>query len=268
MVGTPISARPRGRAPTGLLVAGTVLVAAALAALAVRDRPGGSGPALHFERSFPDEFVGTVWFTVEAQDDSPRTVTATWQVLQRRFEHRGRGPTTYLVTKGAGVERAGPLVIDVDPGAKVTFSFGTAPPGAIDLSSQPWRVLPTTTGTVPPRPANADAATATASVDENVSYGGRDSTGIGVRPEPDLAVERLTRVAHATVLTASCWRTGQEITTGNLADPADDDATYTSTVWFMVETPAGPGLIPDAWFSRRGLTDKLNLPPCPMTPPA
>lgn len=256
------SERRRPRALGVVVAAVTVAVAAAVVAVVSNDDDPPPEPTT-FEHQYASDYVGEVWFTVATTDGSPRQVTARWQRLVRTFEHRSAEPVIYRVLKGAGKERAAPLLVDVEGGGEVSFSFGEVPVGAVDLSAQPWEVLPFSSGVVPPRPANADAPTAQAAVDESVSYGGMDLTGIGVRPEPQLAATPFTRVNHGGVHAASCWRTGQQLTNSNLEDPADDGAAYTSDVWFRIATPEGEGFISDVWFSRRGTTDRMNLPPCP-----
>lgn len=254
----------RRRRPRALgFFVGAVAVAAAAIAVATVTGDGEPAPApASFRHQYPAEYVGAVWFTVAAPDADPRRVTVRWQRLTRTFEHRSVAPVTYRVLKGAAKERAAPILVDVDQDADVTFSFGDVPAGAVDLSAQPWDVLPFNSGVASPRPANADSLTAQAAVDESVSYGGMDLTGIGVRPEPQLAIAPFTRVNHSSVYPATCWRTGQTLTNGNLEDPADDKASYSSDIWFRISTPQGDGFISDVWFSRRGATDKMNLPPC------
>ncbi|MGQ0519609.1 MAG: hypothetical protein ACT4PX_00475 [Actinomycetota bacterium] len=248
----------------GLAVA--AVAAAAIVVVSVRDGGTEAGSA-HFERTFPDSYVGTVWFSVAGSADQPHQVTVTWGRLQRTFEHRGPGAATYVVTKGVGKERSGPLVVNVDPAADVTFNHGDAPPEGKDLSSTPWTALPHSSGVQAPRPANADSRVAWAAVDESVSYGGMDPSGIGVRPEPRLeGVDAFTRANHGTVYPVHCWSTGQAMTNSNWSDPADDNAAYNSDIWWWIETPEGRGYVPDVWLARRGTTDKLNLAQCPEGP--
>lgn len=255
----PPSRRSRRRA---FLVTCALTLAAGLAAVLLAPR-SPENRAAHFSHSFPVEFVGTVWFIVKAPDDTPRQVTVTWTRLQTSFEHRTAERRTYFFVKAVAEARRAPVLIEVKPPAEVTFGFGTTPQAGFDIATKPWRVLPYDPDTVPPRPATADSKTATAAVDETVSYGGIDlPSGIGVRALPRLEIKPLTVVHHGEVYDVLCWTRGEVITNSNLADPADDEAAYTSEIWFMIDTPAGRGLIPDAWFSRRGLTDKLNLPGC------
>jgi hypothetical protein len=221
-----------------------------------------TGEGAHFEHTFAPEYVGTVWFTLSVDSAKPRQVTVRWERLRRSFEHRSTTPVTYLIVKGVGKERSEPLFVDVSSAADVIFNFGDPPSGAIDLSAQPWEALPYNSGVAPPRPANADSATATAAVDESVSYGGVDVAGIGVRQAPQLAADKLGVVKHGEVYPATCWIRGQVLTNGNLSDPADDNAAYTSDLWWRIQTPTVNGFIADVWFSRRGTTDKLNLPEC------
>lgn len=237
------------------------MVCAGAVLLVVRQSPATS-TAAHFEHAFPDDYVGTVWFTLTADSAKPRQVTVRWERLRRSFEHRSSTSATYAIEKGVGKERSEPLFVDVSTSAEVTFNFGKAPDGAVDLSAQPWEALPYNAGVASPRPANADSATATAAVDESVSYGGVDVAGIGVRGAPQLAADRLGSVKHGEVYTASCWVRGQMLTNGNLSDPADDNATYSSDIWWRIESPTVTGFIADVWFSRRGTSDRLNVPEC------
>ncbi len=263
-IGGKGSKRPRFRGLGFLIAAGAVAAAAVAVAVVTREDPPPPLP-LTFEHSYPDEYVGAVWFTISTPDADARDVTVRWQRLSRTFEHRSADPVTYRVLKGAGKERSAPMMVEIEMGGDVSFGFGEVAPGAVDLSARPWDVQPFSSGVAAPRPANADSPTARAAVDESVSYGGMDLTGIGVRSEPQLAVAPFTRINHGSVFTATCWRGGQELTNSNFEDPADDGAAYTSDVWFRISTPEGEGLISDVWFSRRGTTDKMNLPPCPGT---
>lgn len=243
------------------LVACVAMVGAGVVLLAARDE-SPTGEAAHFEHTFSSDYVGTVWFTLSADSSKPRQVTVRWGRLRRTFEHRDSEPVTYTVEKGVGKERSDPLFVDVNPPADVVFSFGEKPPGSVNLSSEPWEALPYSPGVPSARPANADSATAAASVDESVSYGGVDAAGIGVRKAPELAAERLAVVKHGEVHTVRCWVRGQAITNSNLADRADDNAAYSSDIWWRIETPTVDGFIADVWFARRGTSDKLNLREC------
>jgi hypothetical protein len=242
------------------------MVSAGAVLLVMGDAPG-STDAAHFEHAFSPEYVGTVWFTLSTESAKPRAVTVRWGRLRRTFEHRSSTPITYTVEKGVGKERSDPLLVDVNPSADVIFNFGEAPVGAVNLSAEAWEALPYNSGVAPPRPANADSPTATAAVDESVSYGGVDVAGIGLRRAPQLAAERFTAVRHGEVHTATCWVHGQAMTNSNLSDPADDNAAYSSDIWWQIQSAEGSGFIADVWFSRRGLTDKLNLPECPSGGP-
>jgi hypothetical protein len=242
------------------------VVCAGAVLLAVRQSPA-TAKAVHFEHTFAADYVGTVWFTLSADSAKPRQVTVRWERLRRSFEHRTAAPVTYTIEKGVGKERSEPLFVDVSTSADVTFNFGKSPAGAVDLSAQPWEALPYNSGVAPPRPATADSPTATAAVDESVSYGGVDVAGIGLRGAPQLAADRLGAVRHGEVYPATCWVRGQMLTNGNLSDPADDNAAYSSDIWWRIQTAATTGYIADVWFSRRGTTDKLNLPECASVGP-
>lgn len=243
------------------VVALVAMVAAGVVLLVSR----GSSPTeeiAHFERTYAPEYVGTVYFTLTANSAKPRQVTVRWGRLRRVFEHRSTSPVTYTIEKGVGKERSDPLFVDVDPPADIVFSFGEAPAGAVNLSAEPWEALPYSSGVAAPRPANADSATATAAVDESVSYGGVDVAGIGLRSAPALSADRLVSLKHGEVHPVRCWVRGQAMTNSNLADPADDHAAYSSDIWWRIETATSPGFIADVWFARRGTSDKLNLPEC------
>lgn len=256
--GTNASTR---RGLRGFVVACVAMVAAGAVLFVIKDRPP-SPKSAHFEHVFPKEYVGTVWFTISTPKSDPRQVSVRWQRLRRTFEHRSGSAVTYVIEKGAGPERSEPLLVEVTPSAAVTFNFGKAPADAVDLSAQPWEALPYNSGVAPPRPANADWPKATAAVDESVSYGGVDPSGIGLRPEPVLTASRVGVVKHGEVYPALCWVRGQVLTNSNLSDPADDNVAYTSDIWWRIETPTTTAFISDVWYSRRGMSDKLNLAEC------
>jgi hypothetical protein len=56
-----------------------------------------------------------------------------------------------------------------------------------------------------------------------------------------------------------CWASGDRLTNGFPERPL---GAYSSDVWFRVATGSGSGFIPDVRFSRRGNSDRLNLPRC------
>jgi len=247
-----------------LLVGGAVAVLTlVLVGLALGAR---EEPPLRVEHLFPGDYIGPVWLTVSTDDGDPRTVVVEWGRLRTTFVHESAEPLTYFFDRGGLDGRKGPLLVDVSPPADVTFGYGVPDPEAVNIGDTPWDVLPVNEGTTPARPANADDPYATASVNEWVSYG-LEVFGVGVRPAPDYATEKMTVVTHGETYRARCWVRGQEVTNGNYADPSDDGAQYTSDVWYEIETPEGWGFIPDAFFARRAETDHLNLPEC-ETPPA
>lgn len=253
-------ATPGRRAIAMLAGLAGVVAAVLLVAFFLR---GGDAPPARFEHTFPSEYIGTVWITVTAEDDDEHTVELEWARLATAVPHRGT--QTYFFVRGVGQERDLPLQVRVSPPAEVTFGYGEDPPDGIDIGARPWRVLPWNEGTAPIRPANAENPVATATVNETSSYGGPPiDDGVGVRTEPDLAVPAFARVKHGVELITDCWVEGQEITTGNNADPSDDDATYTTTVWWRVTVEGRTGFITDAWFSRRGNGDRMNLPACDL----
>ena len=233
------------------MLAGVAGVVAAVLVVAFFLRGDGEPEPARFEHTFPSEYIGTVWITVAAADDDERTVELEWARLATTVPHRGT--QTYYFVRGVGQERDLPLQVRVSPPAEVTFGYGEDPPDGVDIGATAWRVLPWNEGTAPIRPANAESRTATATVNETSSYGGPPiDDGVGVRARPQLEEPAFARVKHGVELTTDCWVEGQEITTGNNADPSDDDATVDGQT----------GFITDAWFSRRGNGDKMNLPPC------
>lgn len=193
----------------------TIAIVASAAVILSFGGDGVDAESEHFERTFPDDYVGTVWFTF-AKSKRARQVTATWGRLQTSFVVPGGSGGTYLITKGAGKERAAPLQVDVEPATELTFNYGEAPPGGLDLSASPWNVLPYDSGAEPPRPANADSPRAFAAIDESVSYGGQDPTGIGVRHAPRREVAPFATVHHGQVFAVECWSLGEELTNSNL----------------------------------------------------
>jgi hypothetical protein len=192
----------------GFAVAATaVAVLAAVVTWRARQAP----PLAQYEHVFPDEYVGTVWFTVQPEDDEDRQrqVRVAWGRLGTSFVSVEAGPVTYLVTKGAGNGiRTEPLQVSVDPGARVTFGYGEAPAGARDLSATPWEAAPASSGVAPSEPARGDSTMARAAVDESVSYGGHVVEGVGAREAPTRESERVTLVWHGEVHEADCWVQG------------------------------------------------------------
>lgn len=69
-------------------------------------------------------------------------------------------------------------------------------------------------------------------------------------PGGDPSSELVTSVRHGDSLTATCEAQGQPISNG---------AGYDSALWVRVQTPAGPGYLPNTWFARDSLP---SLPSC------
>ncbi|MEZ5231604.1 MAG: hypothetical protein R2749_02690 [Acidimicrobiales bacterium] len=257
---TPAPPPAGGGRRAAALLAGAAMVVAAVLLTAFLLRGGDEEPA-RFEHTFPSDYIGTVWITVTADDGGEHTVELEWARLTTTVPHEGT--RTYFFVRGVGQERDLPLEVTVDPPAEVTFGYGDQPPDGVDIGATPWDVLPWNEGTAPNRPANADTRTATATVNETSSYGGPPiDDGVGVRARPLLDEPAFARIKHGVELTTDCWVEGQRITNGNDADPSDDGATYTTTVWWRVTVEGQVGFITDAWFSRAGNDDKLNLPNC------
>jgi hypothetical protein len=109
------------------------------------DEPGGQvegtldGERVEWRHEFPEAHAGDVWITVEAADESPRTVTITWGEWQRRLSHDASGRQTYVFTKNPGptVE----TVVRAEPAAVVTFGTGTPPAEAEDVNAGWTRVV-------------------------------------------------------------------------------------------------------------------------------
>jgi hypothetical protein len=259
--------RSRGRLAVWWTGFGLAVVAIAVTALVVSGLVGGAAPPplARYEHVFPDEYVEKVWFTLGDDDEATEThdVTVAWGRLSTRLSVSAPVAPAYTVTKGAGNGiRTEPLVVSVDPGVPVTFGYGVPPAGAVDLSAKPWEAAPYSSGVPTSEPAVTDGATGRAAVDESVSYGGFVVEGVGVREAPTRESDKIGTVWHGQVHEAECWARGQVTTNGNYADPADDAAAYTSDVWWRVTIPDGTGFVADAWFSRRGNSDRLGLPEC------
>lgn len=243
-------------------VAASVVVVATVAIgwMALSSQNVAEGTS-HHEFTYPEDYIGTVWFAVDPPDDRDRAVEVEWGRLTTTVTHEGEEPMTYFFDRGGFDGRLGPLLVDVTPPAEVSFSFGVAPVDGVDIGATPWEVLPVTEGTTPPEPAGSGRPMARASVNEWVSYG-LNVVGVSIRTAPELGADRIGSVMHGEVYRARCWTTGEAITNGNYADPSDDAAQYTTDVWYEIETDAGWGFISDVWFARRAEADRLNLPEC------
>lgn len=221
----------------------------------------GTDRSGRFEELFPADYVGPVWLTLAPDEARTYEVELRWGRLSTEFTHTGPGDATYYFDRGTAIYgRDGPLQVEVSPRVDVTFGFGPAPPGGIDLGARPWTVEPERRVGAN-RPATQDRPVASAVVNEYVTYG-LVVEGVGVHTAPSRDAERVTNVRHGQRLDARCWSEGQQVTNSNLQDPSDDAAAYTSRVWYLVETTEGEGFLPDVWFARDGDTGRLNLPPC------
>jgi hypothetical protein len=172
------------------------------------------------------------------------------------FLHRGAGTGTYRLAVAPSRERRA-LHVEVYPPASVARVRAVAggPPLRPSLD---WHAAGPSLELPPPRPATADRPTADASVDETDTYGLR-LFGVPVRSAPRITAPLLAVVSHGDRLEATCWAPGDEVTDGFPERPL---GAYTSGVWFQVRVPSGAGFIPDVRFSRRGKSDRLNLPAC------
>ena len=118
-----LNERPdRGSAPASGDGEGTSLAAA--------EEPGRS----QWRHTYPDDYTGPVWITVDSPDARVRTVTIVWGAWERGILHEGAEPMTYLFAKGSGPNI--PVAIAVEPDATVTFGSGVEPPdGAQDVNA-------------------------------------------------------------------------------------------------------------------------------------
>jgi hypothetical protein len=246
-------------------IAGVLLatVAAAGAFVVTRSRPTNGG-AKRFEHNFAKDYLGTVNIGITGPAKGETAITVTWGQLRTTFPHTGPTRKEYFFERGVLDERQTNLVINTDQPVSVDFSAEPAHKEGIDIGATPWQPLAFSHGTVPARPANSDSLTATASVDETVTYGGPvPGPGISIKEHPAFGGNKLDTVHLAESYPAACWITGVVVTNSNYSDPSDDLAAYTTPIWWYIETKKAKGFISDVWFARRANTDKLNLPECP-----
>jgi hypothetical protein len=212
------------------------------------------------EHTFPADYVGPVWLTVTG-DDGSHEITVEWGRLSHTFVHDGGRQETYFFDRGTAVYgRSGPLHVTISPPAEVSFGHGPAPAGGVDIGDVPWDAA-AEEAVGETRPATTDDPTASAVVNEHITYG-LVVEGVGVRTEPHIDSETVAVVEHGQRLSARCWVEGQEITNSNLSDPSDDAAAYTTTIWYRVETREGEGYISDVWLSRTAEAGRMGLSPC------
>lgn len=176
--------------------------------------------------------------------------------LQASFLDHGAGTTTYrLPFPAAGARRE--VRVEADPPASVALVHSTA--GMPPHRPLPhWQAAAPPLELAPPRPATANRPIAEASVDERDTYGLR-LFGVPVRSAPSISAPLVTTVSHGDRLEATCWTTGDNLSNGFPERPL---GAYSSDIWFKVGTTSGPGFIPDVRFSRRGRSDRLDLPSC------
>jgi hypothetical protein len=214
--------------------------------------PAGSGFTFEVRPGATSLRIG-----VRTESHAATQVTVTIDDRQASFLHRAGSTATYRVAlaSSTGARRAR---IDVDPPASVTPIRSTA---GLPLRQPALRWEAAGPPLVPaePRLATSGRPTAEASVDETDTYGLR-LFGVPVRSGPRITAPIVASVSHGDRLEATCWAFGDAVTDGFPERPM---GAYTSVVWFKVGTPAGPGFIPDVRFSRRGNSDRLNLPACP-----
>jgi hypothetical protein len=253
------------RKSVNAFVAGVLLatVAASGAFVATRGRSTNGG-AKRFEHKFAKDYLGTVNVGITGPAKKDTMVTLTWGQLRTTFPYSGPERKEYFFERGVLDERQSNLVVTADQPISIDFSAEPAHKEGIDIGATPWQPLAFSHGTVPARPANADSPTATASVDETVSYGGPvPGPGISIKEHPAFGGNKLDVVHLGESFPATCWVTGVVVTNSNYSDPSDDLAAYTTPIWWFVETKKAKGFISDVWFARRANTDKLNLAECP-----
>lgn len=113
----------------GLLVGGGLVTARLMAS---PDQPDVAKSGEYQER-FPSSFVGDVWITVFNPAPSRVPVVIAWGSWSRTIEHQNTAPVSYRFKKTNGGD--GPaLRVTTDPTVAVTFGYGTAPAGALDVN--------------------------------------------------------------------------------------------------------------------------------------
>ncbi|MGH9213952.1 MAG: hypothetical protein ACRD2C_25255 [Acidimicrobiales bacterium] len=137
---TPRRRRPRAFVALGVVVGIAAVSGALFALLRTGDEPE---PASEWRHTWDAELAGQVWITVDAEDAATRRITLTWGPWQRQILHASADPVTYWTTKTPSPEGedAVPIMVDVNPGAVITFGEGTPPVPAEDVS-QEWTRAP------------------------------------------------------------------------------------------------------------------------------
>lgn len=198
-----------------------------------------------------------VMLGIQSATEGPHRVTVTAGAEQASFVHREM-VATYQIDIGSRAGSAGRVGVSFDPPAAVVID--PSPSGARSVRPKlSWGPLPPSLQL--PAPSSAGlTGDAEASVDETDVFGLR-LFGVPVRTAPRVSAAAVTSVSHGDRLTASCWAIGDHVSNGFAEYPAGD--AYQSDVWFLVDTPAGRGFVPDVRYARRGTAGRLGLPPCP-----
>lgn len=89
-----------------------------------------------WRHTFPDDYTGPVWITVDSPDARVRTVTIVWGAWKRNILHQGAEPVPYLFAKGSGPNI--PVAVAVEPHAIVTFGSGAEPPADAEDVNAGW----------------------------------------------------------------------------------------------------------------------------------
>lgn len=202
----------------------------------------------------------TVRFAVRAGSAHSRQVTVVAAGRQTSFLDRSNGTGVFVIDLPVSPERAPGIKVSVEPSASVLFD----PPRRVGRPQRPrlkWVATDPPLRLPPPLLATSGREWAEASVDETDTYGLR-LFGVPVRAAPSVEAPLVETVTHGQRLRARCWSLGDVVTNGMEEEPFDDNFTYSSLVWFKVETSVGHGFLPDVRFSRRGNVDRLHLPAC------
>lgn len=244
-----------------VFAAAVAIVVVAVAAASLFLAGSVDAEPLETSHEFPADSAEPVWFRIEAGDDGPREVTATWSRLSTTFTHESAEPVTYFFVLGVG--RPEPLELLVDPAAEVTFGSGEVDGESVDLGASPWDevVGEPDPDLAAPLPL-ADGSGVEMSVDEAYSYG-LVVEGVRLWSEPNYASEKVAVIYHGDRLRVTCYAEAEEVTNGNNNDPSDDATQYWSEIWWHVDDPDAEleGYVSDAWLGR---TDGVlfGLPTC------
>ncbi len=250
----PTRRRSIGRYLAGL---GLIAVAAGVVGAARPDPVRYPRPASTFELGIAPERA-RVTLGVRSPTGRASRLTLSAGDEQTSFVHGG-GTVAYDVDIATRAAADGRFRVTADPPAGVVVD--PRPTGGPTRRPRlVWAPQPPTLRLPAPVDAGPGRPDAEASVDETDVYGLR-LFGVPVRAEPRVAAAAVSTVSHGDRLRATCWATGDHVTNGFAGYPVGTP--YGSDVWFLVDTPGGPGFIPDVRFARRGLSDQLGLAPCP-----